>query len=346
MTFILRIKTGIEKDNTSKKLSIALKIEKMEKKIINAEDVKPNFQNVKKIWAKMLNGYYDSHGALLPEYIEEVNCPHCKNNSFEKEFILNGFRHVKCNSCSSVYVTPRLRSVYIDKLYCDAYYSEMYTKSMLPVFEKRKELIGRPKYKQVVQYAVSKGTVLDIGCGIGEVIDVFKDHHWECEVIELNPAAIEWLEKRDIAVTNTHFDDYSIDKKFDIIMAWNVIEHVLNPKKFLKKAYDLLKPGGVFVSEVPHGNSMVVDYCRNTGRDPQRILQGEQHIMLYSIKAYTELHENAGFHNLHVQTNGLDFSTIMNINGIELASEITSSIQTLIDSKDYGDLLRGFWRKL
>ena len=317
----------------------------MEKIIINAEDVKPDFKNVKEIWAKMLSSYYEPEGNLLPDYVEEVNCPHCGTNSFEQEFTLNGFRHVKCKSCSSVYVTPRLRSGFIDKLYCDAYYSEMYTKSMLPVFDIRKELIGKTKYKQVIQYAVSKGTVLDIGCGIGEVIDVFKDNQWECDVIEINPAAIEWLEKKGIAVAKTHFNDYPINKKYDVIMAWGVVEHVLDPKNFLKKAFDLLKPGGVFVSEVPHGNSMLVDYCRNTGKDPQRILQGEQHVMLYSIKAYNELHENAGFHKLNIRTNGLDFSTIMNINGVELASEITSSIQSIIDSKDYGDLLRGFWRK-
>ena len=29
-------------------------------------------------------------------------------------------------------------------------------------------------------------------------------------------------------------------------MAWNVIEHVLDPKDFVK-AYELLKPGGIFV---------------------------------------------------------------------------------------------------
>lgn len=317
----------------------------MKNVIINASDVKPDFNKVKVIWAKMLSEYYDENGELKDKYVERVNCPYCQSKESGNKFKLNGFVHVTCNSCSSVYVTPRLRPKYIDKLYSDAYYSEMFVKSMIPVFEKRKKLIGENKYRQIIQYSVPKGRVLDIGCGVGEVIDVFKDHEWECDVVELNPAAINWLESRGHNVSKVHFEDYESDKKYDVIMAWGVVEHVLDPKGFLKKAFELLKPGGIFVTEVPNGNSMLVDYCRDSGKDPERILQGEQHIMLYSIFAYTQLHKNAGFQEIAIKTNGLDFSTILKINNAELDSDLVFSIQALIDSKNYGDLLRGFWKK-
>ncbi|MBT5426719.1 MAG: methyltransferase domain-containing protein [Bacteroidetes bacterium] len=128
-------------------------------------------------------------------------------------------------------------------------------------------------------------------------------------------------------------------------MAWNVIEHVTNAKAFLRKAYSLLKPGGIFVSEVPHANSMLVDYSRQTGMDPKRIIQGEQHIILYSVQAYEKLHEGAGFHPIRVQTNGLDISTILDITQEHVKREVIYTMQKLVDDKMYGDLLRGFWRK-
>ncbi|MBI9033208.1 MAG: class I SAM-dependent methyltransferase [Bacteroidales bacterium] len=314
--------------------------------ILQAGDVKPNFTDVKGVWAKLLVEYFNPAGELLPQYTEMVSCPHCNSESYIQEFTLNGFRHVKCVNCSSVYVNPRLRPQYIDLLYSDDYYSEMFTQSMIPFFNKRKELIGKSKYNQVVNYSGSKGSVLDVGCGIGEVIDVFRDNHWDCDVIEFNPAAVAWLEKKGYTVSKEHFNDYSTNKKYDVVMAWGVVEHVLDPQVFLQKAFDLLKPGGVFVSEVPHGNAMLIDYCRNTGKDPQRILQGEQHIMLYSIDAYKEIHKNAGFEEIEVKTNGLDISTILNINNERLPSELISHMQTVIDKKNYGDLLRGFWRKM
>jgi cyclopropane fatty-acyl-phospholipid synthase-like methyltransferase len=128
-------------------------------------------------------------------------------------------------------------------------------------------------------------------------------------------------------------------------MAWGVVEHVPNQELFLKKVNSLLKPGGIFVSEVPHGNSLLVDYTRKTGIDPERIIMGEQDIVLFSIEAYRGLHTNAGLHQLHLQTNGLDFSTILNLNGASLDDVIIEKIQDIIDEKLYGDLLRGFWTK-
>jgi hypothetical protein len=107
----------------------------------------------------------------------------------------------------------------------------------------------------------------------------------------------------------------------------------------------MLKPGGVFVSEVPHGQSLLIDYSRKTGLDPKRILMGEQHIVLYSIQAYTDLHERNGLDKIHLQTNGLDVSTIFKESGVDIGDEMLAPLQESIDEKMYGDLLRGFWRK-
>ena len=39
-------------------------------------------------------------------------------------------------------------------------------------------------------------------------------------------------------------DDYDSDYKFDIIMAWGVVEHVTNPDHFIQKVYKLLSSNG------------------------------------------------------------------------------------------------------
>ncbi|AXX16225.1 hypothetical protein IQA49_06425 [Leptospira borgpetersenii serovar Ballum] len=92
-------------------------------------------------------------------------------------------------------------------------------------------------------------------------------------------------------------------------MAWGVVEHVLDSDVFLKRVVGLLVPGGLFVSEVPHAQSLLIDISRKTGLDPKRILMGEQHIVLYSTEAYKSLHERNGFKKIHLQTNGLDMDT-------------------------------------
>lgn len=313
--------------------------------LVNAVDVKPNFDQLKTIWSQMLEKFFDQYGELKAEYSQEVTCPHCHSTHSSKEFKLNGFKHVECLECNTLYVTPRLKDSSIEELYSDEYYSEFYQNSMLPAFFVRKEKIGQRKFNQVTSFAkISKGKVLDIGCGIGEVSDVFLDNGWETHVTEMNNRAHDWLLTRNHhEVFHGTFDDYQTSEKFDVIMAWGVVEHVVDPHQFLLKVKSLLKPGGVFVSEVPHGNCLLVDYSRNTGKDPERILMGEQHIVLYSKKAYEQIHAKAGFKPVHIQTNGLDFSTILKINNEKLNEDTVLEIQRALDENYYGDLLRGYW---
>jgi SAM-dependent methyltransferase len=267
----------------------------------------------------------------------------------DESFLLNGFWHKTCSKCKTLYVSPRLNDACIEELYSDDYYSGFYAKSMLPLFETRKEKIGRRKFAQsVLHWGGDKpGRVLDIGAGIGEVTDVFHEQGWLSHATEMNSVAADWLSQRGYEeVFHGPLDTYVTDNKFDVAMAWGVVEHVIDPDAFLQQVFELLKPGGLFVSEVPHGQSLLIDYSRKTGMDPKRILMGEQHIVLYSTDAYVALHERNGFKKVHLQTNGLDVSTIFKESGETISDEVLAPIQACIDEKNYGDLLRGFWRKV
>lgn len=317
-------------------------------RIIRADEVKPDFEGLKNKWEELLRKYYLDAKTLNPKFTVEIPCPHCGSKKIDQSFDLNGFCHKTCSECKTLYVSPRLSNTCIEELYSDDYYSEMYTRSMLPVFEKRKQLIGRRKFTQTVFQWGGKvaGRVLDIGAGIGEVTDVFREEGWSSHAIEMNKVAVVWLNGRGHEeVFHGTLDEYATDHKYDIIMAWGVVEHVIDPDAFLKKVYELLAPGGLFVSEVPHGQCLLVDMARKTGMDPKRILMGEQHIVLYSTKAYVDLHERNGLEKIHLQTNGLDCDTIFKENNVNVTDNVLASMQECIDEKLYGDLLRGFWRR-
>ncbi len=317
-------------------------------KILRADEVKPNFEGLKSRWKEMLSKYYLDTKALNPEYTLEVSCPFCASKKIEQSFDLNGFGHKTCSECQTLYVSPRLSDACIKELYSDDYYSEMFTRSMLPVFEKRKQLIGRRKFSQTVSHWGGKGPgrVLDIGAGIGEVTDVFREEGWNTHAVEMNTVAVEWLRERGhVEVFHGALENFLTPHKYEIIMAWGVVEHVIDPDAFLRRVHELLVPGGIFVSEVPHGQSLLVDMTRKTGMDPQRILMGEQHIVLFSTQAYVMLHERNGLENIHLQTNGLDVDTIFKQSEVNIPDNILAAMQESIDGKMYGDLLRGFWRR-
>ena len=244
-------------------------------------------------------------------------------------------------------MNPRLNNDCLEELYNSNYYNEVYELSMIPAFERRKSTIGKRKTEQLLSYSqIKKGRVLDVGAGIGEVLDVFKDHEWETHAIEMNPVAIDWLNKLNFnEVFHGTLDNYETNLKFDIIMAWGVIEHVTEPDLFLKRIFSLLNNGGIFVSEVPHGESLLIDMVRKLNFDPKRILMGEQHIILYSTEAYINLHLRNDFKKINVRTNGLDCDTIFKENKISVNDDFFFFLQESIDNRMYGDLLRGFWKK-
>ena len=321
-------------------------------RIINPEQVKPNFTEVKERWKSLLAKYYTADGEFNDDYMVDVDCPHCASKKTKDTFELNKFRHHTCCDCECVYVSPRLNDSSLEELYADEYYSEMFSTAMIPFFDKRKELIGQSKYSYVIDSINSirhnqsnSLRVLDIGAGIGEVVSVFNDFGHDCEAVEVNSTAIEHLKNIGIKVFEDSFFNYSSNEKFDVIMAWGVIEHITNPSLFLDKVYSLLNPSGVFVSEVPHSQSLLVEYCRKSSKDPLRILQGEQHIILYSSKAYSEIHKKSGLKLHHIQTNGLDIATILGINKLTIDHDVISGIQNSLDAFMKGDLLRGFWYK-
>lgn len=316
--------------------------------ILRADEIKADFEALKIRWDQMLSKYFLNPEKIDEKFTIEIPCPHCDSSMIDDSFLLNGFWHKTCSNCKTLYVSPRLNDACIEELYSDDYYSGFYAKSMLPLFETRKEKIGRRKFAQsVLHWGGDKpGRVLDIGAGIGEVTDVFHEQGWLSHATEMNSVAVDWLNQRGYEeVFHGPLDTYVTENKFDVAMAWGVVEHVIDPDAFLQQVFELLNPGGLFVSEVPHGQSLLIDYSRKTGMDPKRILMGEQHIVLYSTDAYVALHERNGFKKVHLQTNGLDVSTIFKESGETISNDMLAPFQACIDEKNYGDLLRGFWRK-
>jgi len=100
-------------------------------------------------------------------------------------------------------------------------------------------------------------TILDIGCGTGELLEFMKASGWEVCGIEPSKEAFESAKEKGIAVYNLSLEEFIQQKiggeeKFDVVILTNVLEHVINPKKTLEEAVSLLKTRGVALIRVPN----------------------------------------------------------------------------------------------
>ena len=99
----------------------------------------------------------------------------------------------------------------------------------------------------IEQHAKTK-RVLDIGCYTGAFLNRF-DQAWDRFGIELSEKAAEIATDRGIEILGDafHSTDFG-DRKFGVICFLNVIEHITDPKDFMKQVAERLEPGGlVFV---------------------------------------------------------------------------------------------------
>ncbi|MBU0763058.1 MAG: class I SAM-dependent methyltransferase [Candidatus Altiarchaeota archaeon] len=87
-----------------------------------------------------------------------------------------------------------------------------------------------------------KATVLELGCSFGFFLEQFKtEGAISTEAVEMNKLAVKHAKKIVGRVYETPFDSFTTRKKYDYIVFFEFLEHVLEPKKTLEKVGELLK---------------------------------------------------------------------------------------------------------
>jgi 2-polyprenyl-3-methyl-5-hydroxy-6-metoxy-1,4-benzoquinol methylase/ribosomal protein S27E len=314
--------------------------------MIDESKINPNIDKLHRYFDSVLSKYFQGEKPI-EKYFEDVPCYNCGSTETVTEFTVNRFRHVRCKTCGMVYTNPRLKESITHDMYSESDYSEFYKIKLIPAIEYRKNVLATRKYNQIQEHFKKPGRVLDIGCGLGENLSVFKDNGWDCTGVEFNSFAADYARNTfGLNIINKSIYDFDTASKYDLIMLWGVLEHFFDPKKVLRSVHSLLNPDGLLVLEVPSADSVMVRYYEATQKTVDRIIEGDRHIMLFSVRSFREMLENTGFSVLDISSNGLDASTL---NRIEMANILdlaaVNRMQDLFDESLQGDLLRGFFRK-
>lgn len=102
-------------------------------------------------------------------------------------------------------------------------------------------------------------SILEVGCGQGAFVKRMLDSGFSIEGIEMNSQAIEYAKNHDIPVSEKSLQELLVDssEKFDVVCAFQVLEHVPNPLDFLLDLLKLIKPGGQLILSVPNQDSFI-----------------------------------------------------------------------------------------
>lgn len=100
--------------------------------------------------------------------------------------------------------------------------------------------------------------VLDIGCGGGHFLKFLKDGGYgHIYGFDINNYVVFDDIKDRVITGDLNFNKIAFeDKKFDLVTAFQVMEHLENPFHFERECTRLLKPGGMLIMSIPGGKSL------------------------------------------------------------------------------------------
>jgi len=206
-------------------------------------------------------------------------------------------RIVKCSGCGLLYANPRHRPPDVELI---SDYDADWVQAHITTtnsWRLEKETLQLRDYRSTKKILAEKypnrGSLVEIGCGMGFLSNFFREDGWTTTGIEPN-VGLGAYARRQFRLTTV--DGTLEEAKFqpesvDVALMMHVIEHVPNPMSTFAEVYRILKPGGCFVLETPRYDTLMF---RLLGRR-ERSLSCDGHIYFFTTDTLAKMAAKAGF---------------------------------------------------
>lgn len=208
----------------------------------------------------------------------------------------NIFTILKCSNCHLVFANVKKSD--LDNSYEEDYYSTAY-----PDYESDEKFHkknNKMALKEIEQF-FKPGKLVEIGSSFGFFLKVAESNGWNCSGFEISKYSSKVArEKYKVDVKNSDFLSEKMSRDNDMLVMLDTIEHLLDPSAVIKKASEVLKPGGGIYIPTGDINSLFARLC---GRK-WRLMTPPLHIYFYTPETITKLLNKHGFTVLKISHGG------------------------------------------
>jgi 2-polyprenyl-3-methyl-5-hydroxy-6-metoxy-1,4-benzoquinol methylase len=199
-------------------------------------------------------------------------CPVCKSNSFKtflvcKDYTVSNqnFNIVSCTACSFKFTNPRPEDEKLGNYYkSEDYISHSNTNKGL--VSKLYKFIRNYTLKNklnIISKFVSRGTLLDYGCGTGMFLNVCQKAGWNSFGIEPDEGARNLASEMSLKLFSDKKQiQHLTNHTFDVITLWHVLEHVTDLRETLSFFNETLSKNGVLIIALPNYTSFDANYYK------------------------------------------------------------------------------------
>lgn len=289
--------------------------------------------------------------------IDNNTCYLCGKQSYRELVEIHGFTYVKCDNCTHVFTTRRYANDSLERFYKkNKYYSQVTYANEDTCFYRR-EHVARPKVDFVEKFTGHvRGSWLDVGSGIGDIVSVAQEKGWKATGIEISESSVKFAKKIfAIDLIQQTFEDFcdknrELAGSFDVISFIGLLEHVVNPLDYLNRAWHMLRHNGLVVIQVPNANSLSSMVQSLFLENVFRHMSPVEHIMIFTEQSLFWSLEKTGFKPVAMWYFGMDIYELFNhfillderIQNSELFTTLyknLNELQFVFDRQKLSDLL-------
>ncbi|MCH9769347.1 MAG: class I SAM-dependent methyltransferase [Gammaproteobacteria bacterium] len=243
------------------------------------------------------------------------SCPACGGHgeqAWEKQL----FTYDRCENCQTVFMNPRPSEELLHSFYNSSENYSYWNKYIFPASEvSRRERIFKPRVDRleaiIDELGVSTGAILEIGAGFGTFCEEVKSRGKFDRVValEMTPDLAETCRERGLEVIASPIESCGIEAEaFDVIVSFEVLEHIFNPPTLVSSANKLLKSGGALILSCPNAEGFEVQML-----GPVSDTIDHEHLNYFNPKSIEMLLTSQGFQVHEVITPGqLDADIVRN----------------------------------
>jgi SAM-dependent methyltransferase len=188
---------------------------------------------------------------MAADVISLTACPACGSGD-ARNFTIAHVSKRRCRGCGLVYAATVADPTTI---YRDGYLtgrSEYGPDTTDPIVVAIARAAAHRRF-EIIERVRGTGTVLDVGCGSGEALDVARQRGWSGVGVEPVAGSAERARRCGLEIRTGTLSEAGLPQaSFDLVAAWHVLEHLLDPVSFLSELARHARPGGLVAVEVPN----------------------------------------------------------------------------------------------
>lgn len=265
--------------------------------------------------------------------LTEIPCPICNSKNCKAIYSrADSLDIVSCQSCSFRFVQPQPSQPELNRFYQQGYFSgshdfhqgEDYFNSR-QVAIATEQVTGWRFLKSHVN--LSQKRLLDLGCADGALLVLARQYSASQVVgVEVSAEAADYGRKQyGLEILESSADSLPLaNQSFDVVTAFDLIEHVRHPAQLFREVHRILQIGGVFVGGCPDTG------CFNDwGGEWIGVRRNMEHLSYFDNRTLSKLAEQVGFEAILLKYRGfpLELKQYKNFHAVTAHSLVRKGIQ-------------------